>query len=179
MNETKTLFKSDRQTTAVERDALGLTIHVRGSGAIHLEFAKLSAAVRAEAMGYGMEVRLTRAAALEANEKTGRPATAQEKFAAIKRLADHYASGSDSWTMAQGPREGWMNSDNLALAEALSKGFEIDLELAKAKVKEMSPAEREALRVDEEVKPWLDEVYASRVAVAKVDTKGLLAKLKG
>jgi hypothetical protein len=178
-DETKSIFKSDRQVTAVVRDEAGLTIHVRGSGAVSLAFSSLSQAVKDAAMGYGLEVRLTRAAALEANEKTGKPATAEEKYTAIKKLANHYATGTESWTMASGPRDGWMNSDNLALAEALSAGFELDLEVAKEKVKAMSASEREALRVDDEVKPWLDEVYAKRVGAAKVDTKGLLAKLKG
>lgn len=178
-NSAEKLFKTERQVTAVVRDAAGLTIHVRGSGAITLAFASLSQSVRDAAMGYGMEVRLTRAAAMEANEKTGRPASPAEKYAAIKKLAEHYAAGSESWTMASGPRDGWMNSDNLALAEALAAGFELDLDLAKEKVKAMSPGEREALRIDDEVKPWLDEIYAKRVTAAKVDTKGLLAKLKG
>lgn len=172
------LFKSERQVTAVQRDEHGLTIHFRGMEPLTLKFSALSAAVKAEAMGYGMEVRLTRATALEASEKTGKPATVKEKRDAVKRLVDHYASGTESWTMAAGVREGWMNSDNLALAEALVLGFDLDLDTAKEKVKEMSPSQREALRVDEEVKPWLDEVYAKRVSEAKVDTKALLGSLK-
>lgn len=171
----------ENAVTAVTRDAQQITVHVRGKDGVTLQpivlrFADCSEQVRAEAMGYGLEVRLTRAAAIE-HAKAGRPATAEEKHERIRALAEHYASGTDSWTMAGGGGGG-LNADTTALIEALSLALECDRDLAEAQVREMTSAQRAALRLDEEIKPWLDQIYADRAKVSGVDTKGLLAKLK-
>jgi len=174
----KPVFR-ESAVTALVRDAVGISIWTRRTAQpIVLRFAQLSDAVRAEAMGYGMEVRITRAAALMRDTKSGKPALPSDKHAAMKRLADHYASGTDSWTMAGGGGGG-LSADTRALIEALAKAFDIEASVAEEQVREMDSAQRDALRVDEEVKPYLDEVYAQRAKSAGADIAGLKAKLKG
>src|SRR6185437_11230033 len=76
--------------TALVRDAVGISIWTRRTAQpIVLRFAQLSQAVKDEALGYGMEVRITRAAALMRDSKSGKPALPSDKHAAMKRLADH------------------------------------------------------------------------------------------
>lgn len=168
-----------RRVTTVTRTPESITIAVRGAqGApLTLMFGALSSAVKAEALGYGMEVRLTRATAIEHDTKTGRAASPQEKYDRVKKLIDHYASGTESWTMSGGGGGG-LSSDTRALIEALSRAFEIDLELAELHVREMSSSERDALRVDAEVKPYLDDIYAERAKAAGSDTRALIERLK-
>lgn len=177
--------------TAVVRDALGLTIWLRdvrknAAGAfetvrvlapVTLKFADCSEAVRAEAMGYGFEVALTRMAAIGKDTKTGKSATAEEKRDAIAGRADHFATGTESWTMAS-VGGGGLSADTRALIEALVAAFSLDPDVAETQVKEMGSAARDALRVDLEVKPYLDAVYAARAAKAGTDSAGLIERLK-
>jgi hypothetical protein len=169
----------ENATTSVTRDATAITVHVRGIlQPIVLRFAQLSQRVKDEAMGYGMEVRLTRAAALERDTKSGRSASAQEKHDAIARLAAHYASGTDAWAMAGGGGGG-LSADTRALIEALVRVFELDGADAEARVREMTGADRDALRVDPEIKPTLDAVYAERARVGgAASAKALIEGLR-
>lgn len=171
----------ENATTAVQRNAEAITIHVRGIPApIVLKFGQLSDSVKNEAMGYGMEVRLTRAAAMERDTKTGKPASAQDKYDAIKRLADHYATGTDAWAMASGGGGG-LSADTKALIEALVRALGMHSDAAEEAVREMTSAERDALRIDDEIKPHLDAIYAERAkagGTAGMITKNLLEKLR-
>lgn len=173
----------ENAVTACVRTAEQITIHVRaGEGEpplapIVVRFAQLSDAVRAEAMGYGLEVRLTRAAALERDSKSGRSATPQDKHAAIRALAEHYASGSESWNMAAGVRG--PSQEVRDLASALEAALGLGAETALEQVRAMSGAERDALRLDEEIKPHLESVLRARVGTQSGGAKALIAKLKG
>ncbi len=174
---------------AVERDANGITVWFRETDRqggetvtrrvldpITLRWAQMSDATRAEGFGYGMEVRLTRAAAIEKDSKTGKSASVEEKHAAVKRLADHYASGTDQWAMAS-LGGGGLSADTKVLIEALVRVLGLTPDTAEEQVRAMTSDERAALRLDPEIKPAIDQIY--REQSAKVDTKGLLAKLRG
>ena len=153
-------FRENAQT-AVVRDAHGIQIWVRGidKPAVNLKWSQLSQAVREEGMGYGMEVRLTRATAIE-HSKSGRPATAQERFDALKRLGDHYASGTDKWTMESAGIS--LSADTRVLIEALVRALGLSPEVAEEQCRAMSIAERDALRVDDDIKPYVDEILLER-----------------
>lgn len=178
----------ENAVTAVARDAAGITIVMRETrrvgdatetvrllDPIRLPYAVLSDAVRAEAMGYGLEVRLTRQAAMEI--VNGKKPTVQAKWEAIKELADHYASGTESWTMASaGPG---LSPDVRTLILAVQRVFGLSAETAETQVRAMSPAERAGLRLDPEVKPVLDAIYAEQAAAAGGDAGDLKARLRG
>lgn len=167
----------ENAVTSVQRDATGISIHVRGiPQGIRLNYADCSDAVLTEAKGYGLEVRLTRAAAIEV-AKAGRKPTAQEKYNAIKRLADHYASGTESWGMGN-LGGGGLSSDTRALIEAIVTAFDADLESTEEAVRNMTSGERDALRVDPEIKRELDKVYEARAAGGGGKAKELLEKLR-
>lgn len=176
MTTTQPKFR-ENATTAVVRDAKGITIYVRGVDTpIHLAFASLSEVVRAEAMGYGMEVRLTRAAALERDTKSGKSASPQDKHAAILRLAEHYASGTEAWAMSS---VGGLSDETKVLIEALSEAFGLSAEVAEEQVRGLSGAERTQLRVDAEIKPFIDGIYAKRAAAQGAGTaKSLIERLR-
>lgn len=62
--------------------------------------AKVHEANRERAVVHGFKQRLADGAAKgKFDEKTGRLITAAEKFAGIKRLAEHYLSGTDQWEL--------------------------------------------------------------------------------
>jgi hypothetical protein len=167
----------ENATTAVTRDAKGITIHIRGVDApIVLRFDQLSEAVKTEAMGYGMEVRLTRAAALERDTKSGKSATPQDKHAAILKLAEHYASGTEAWAMSGG---GGLSDETRVLIEALCTAFGLATDVAEEQVRALSGAERAQLRVDGEIKPHIDAIYARRASAQGSETaKSLIERLR-
>lgn len=169
-----------KAVVAVKRDADGVAITVNGTSKapIVLRFAQCSDAVRAEAMGYGMEVRLTRRAALDRNEKTGLAASPLDKYEAIRALAEHYATGTDAWAMAGGGGGGGLSADTRALIDALVRALGLTPDVAEEQVRGMTTAERDALRVDAEIKPHLDAVYAERAKAAGGTAKALLDKLR-
>ena len=180
--------------TAVERNEHGITVYLRETrekialngervtetvrvlDPITLQWAQCSDAVRAEALGYGMEVRLTRQAANRKDTKTGKPVSVDVKWADIKELADHYASGTESWTMAAGGGGG-LSADTRALILAVQRAYGIEADAAEEAVREMSSGQRDALRVDAEIKPILDTIYEER-AKAAGGVEDLKAKLK-
>lgn len=181
-------FRETAQT-AVVRDANGITVFLRETRKgpngetvtasilepIVLTYDKLSDAVRAEALGYGMEVRLTRQAALSI--VNGKRPSVQEKHAAIAELAAHYASGTESWTMASGGG-GSLSADTRALILAVQRALGLDADAAEDAVREMTTAQRDALRVDDEIKPHLDAIYAERAKAAQGSTDSLKEKLR-
>lgn len=177
MNETTQTPKfRENATTCVVRDAKGITIYVRDvAEPIKLAFASLSEAVKSEAMGYGMEVRLTRAAALERDTKSGKPASPQDKHAAIAKVAEHYASGTESWAMTSA---GGLSDETRVLIEALTTAFGLTAEVAEEQVRALSTAERAQLRVDEEIKPHIDAIYARRATAQGGTAKGLIDRLR-
>lgn len=95
-----------------------ITFNVLGVGSLTLDTTNLSNECRNRAMIHGMIQRISDAAAISRDTETGQPATAQEKFDAMKRLVDHYESGTAEWSRVAAAGEG--KSGGL-LARALVK----------------------------------------------------------
>lgn len=184
----------ENATLAVTRTAQAITLHFREVGMrtadgkkeyytarrlpdITLPFDRLSAAVQDEAMGYGIEVRLTRATALS-RDANGKPAPVQEKWDAVKRLVDFYASGTDAWEMPSQGGGGGLSADTRVLIEALVRALGLDAEVAEEQVRGMTTQERDALRIASEIKPHIDAIYAERARSAGADASSLLGRLK-
>lgn len=185
----------DGAVIAVVRDAMGIAIHMREIGRpddnghtatireldpIRLRYGQMSDATRAEAFGYGIEVRLTRAAALSKDTKTGKSATVVEKWESVKRLADHYASGTESWEMAS-LGGGGLTAETKVLIEALVRVLGLDADIAEEQVRAMTTAERDAIRASEEIAPTIAAIYAERATAAKAagaNGADLLGRLK-
>lgn len=76
-----------------------ITFIVAGVGEIPFALASASDTCRTEAMVHGFVQRFADGAAKARDTKTGKPALPAEKFAGIKRIVDHYATGTDQWAM--------------------------------------------------------------------------------
>lgn len=61
----------------------------------------VSAANRVRAELHGWKQRISDKAALSRDPKTGKSATPEQKFAAVKAIIDHYEAGGDAWEMAR------------------------------------------------------------------------------
>lgn len=78
-----------------------LSIHVFQSGTLVLDLNKVSQANLDRATFHGFKQRIPDAAAIARDETTGKSATPAEKYAAMKRLVEHYNSGAEGWTLNQ------------------------------------------------------------------------------
>lgn len=78
-----------------------LAITVAGEGTLNLSMKDVSPACATYAMLHGFKQRICDAAALSRDETTGASATPADKYAAMERLVQHYASGAESWSLAE------------------------------------------------------------------------------
>lgn len=92
-NETET-----KSVTTTKWDGDILTIEVRGGGTIMFDRTKCSKSVRDNAEREGFVKRLINRAAMSKDTATGKPATPETKFNAVKSLADFYETGTDDWS---------------------------------------------------------------------------------
>lgn len=77
----------------------GLKFTVPECGSFVVRLADLSQAVRDRATLHGIKQRISDKAAIPRNTDTGLSATPQQKFEAMRALAEHYGTGTDQWDM--------------------------------------------------------------------------------
>lgn len=87
----------------VEPDMAGrkLNIHVFQQGTLTLDLTQVAQANLDRATFHGFKQRIPDAAAIARDEGTGVSATPAEKFAAMKRLVEHYNSGAEGWALTE------------------------------------------------------------------------------
>ena len=165
--ETKTRVVS---TTFDVRTGL-MKFVVEGIGAVELDTNKVHASNREYAMFYGFKQRIADKAAQSRDEKTGLPASPRVKFAAMEAMVRHFESGSDQWTMraSRGPDEGMtVLGEAIMLWKPSSNRDEV-----LAKLVAMTKAQRDALMIEPQLRPFVDKVRAEQTR--DIDTEELLA----
>ena len=160
-------------STAVDGKLVQFT--VKDAGTLTLDMARLHADILSRAAVHGMVQRVSDAAAIARNTETGKSATPVEKFENMKRLVEHYNSGTAEWALRvagekRAPRAG-LELD--VLCEAYP---EMTREKLAKWLKSKSAVERSALMAE----PRLAPIYARLVeeATSAVDTDTLLIELE-
>lgn len=146
---------------------------VKGAGELTLDVAKVHAANRARAELHGFVQRISDAAAMARDSKTGASATPQEKFAAMQRLVEHYVSGSEEWSPARstdGVGRPKAENPSARLLRAALKLFNPakDEAVIAQFVKERNAAQITALLLSEQLK---EAVELAREQLAQEDVK--------
>jgi hypothetical protein len=137
--------------------------------AVHLD--RLSAANQRYAALHGIKQRVGDAGALGFDKELGRYATEDEKFTAMRRIADHLQSGAEDWEVrTAGEPKGGMLFTALTRAYPGKTADEL-----RAFIKARSKAEQAALLASAALKPHVDAIRAE--AGKGVDTDILLAGL--
>lgn len=146
---------------------------VKGAGELALDVAKVHVANRARAELHGFVQRISDAAAMARDSKTGASATPQEKFEAMKRLVEHYQSGSEEWSPARSvegvgrPRAENPQARLLKAALAIFNPQK-DQETIEKFVKGLGAAQITALVMSEQLK---ESVELAREQLAQEDRK--------
>lgn len=151
--------------------------------ALHLKFAngqelaitasQLSNHVMEYAIFHGLKQKLVDAAAISRNSETGRPATVEDKYQAVRTVYDRLLAGA--WNAT---REGAGTGGGLLL-QALCRmyaGRKTPDEL-KAFLADKSDAEKTALRKNPRVAEIIETIRAETGKAANIDTDGLLGEL--
>ena len=152
--------------------------------ALHLKFAngqelaitasQLSNHVTEYAIFHGLKQKLVDAAAISRNPETGRAATVEDKYQAVKTVFDRLLAGQ--WNA---PREGGGATGGLLL-QALCRMYagRKTAEELKAFLADKSDAEKTALRKNPRVAQIIEEIRAETGKAANIDTDELLNELE-
>lgn len=154
---------------------------VKGAGTIVLDMAKLSDKIARRAAIHGMIQRVSDAAAIPRDTKTGKSATPQEKFDAMAELVEHYISGTTEWNRkgaGRSPRE----LSGAGLLRAVLELWQPKKPVEKINefVKGLKQAQIAALLSSSELKEFVDkarEEELKKQQTEEVDAEELLSGL--
>lgn len=102
--------------------------------------------LRARAELHGWKQRISDKAALSRDPKTGKSATPEQKFAAVRAIIEHYESGADKWEMERVGGNGGGRSDSSYILQALANVQGVDAKTMAERV--AANAEKRELTVD-------------------------------
>lgn len=170
-------------TIAHKVDGAVITWTVKGAGTLTLALEKLSEANRLRATAHGMVQRISDAAAMARDAKSGASASPQEKFEAMSKLVEHYASGAEEWSPTRAAGVARVNPQAQLLIAALRIHSPAkDQETVEKFVKGLTTAQISALTLSEQLKEAMElarEELREKEAKASagVDAGALLAGL--
>lgn len=141
---------------------------------LELNANKLTPEIQRMALLHGLKQKLVDAAAISRNPETGRPASPEDKFQAVKAVYDRLLAGQ--WNAT---REGGGGNGGL-LFQALCRMYEgrKTPEEIRAFLDTKTDAEKAALRKNPRVASIIDEIRAEQGKTANVDVDELLGELE-
>ena len=161
-------------TISAAIDGQALTLSFANGETLTLRADWLTTDIQQQAMMHGLKQKLVDAAAISRNPETGRPASPDDKFQAVKTVYDRLLAGQ--WNAV---REGGGATGGLLL-QALCRmyaGRKTPEEL-KAFLVDKSDAEKTALRKNPRVAQIIEEIRAEQGKAASIDTDELLGELE-
>lgn len=149
-----------RENATIAASIVGETLVLEFSNgqALHLDASQLNSDIAAAATMHGLKQKLVDAAAISRNPDTGRSATVQDKFDAVKAVYDRLLAGS--WNAI---REGGGNAGGL-LFRALCRMYEgrKTSEQIREYLDAKTDAEKAALRKNPKVAAIIDTLRAEK-----------------
>lgn len=152
-----------------------LTLNFAHGEEIIIDANALTPEIRNMAMMHGLKQKLVDAAALSRNTDTGKPASVEDKYNAVKRVADRLKSPDGSWSEVRGGGEEKLTGSNI-LVRALMKMTGRDENHVKEYLSFKTKEERAALKKNPKVLATIAELTAATV-VGDVNTNELLGEL--
>ncbi len=173
-------------TTVHDATAGTITYTVMGHQPMVLNLSAIAQANRDRAMIHGFGQRVPDAAAVPTNVEPGTPAEKRarmcaEKDARMRRLVDHYNSGSADWSLKSAGGGTKQPDAGLIIMAMIRAGLATDVDDANAKVARIS--EKRSIDRAASLRVWggSDKVLAAIAAIqaerSKVDSDGLLDEI--
>ena len=151
-----------------------LMLHFANGKVLKLSANELSPEIRRMALLHGLKQKLVDAAAISRNPETGRPASIEDKYQAVKTVYDRLLAGQ--WNAI---REGGSGNGGL-LFQALCRMYagRKTPEEIRAFLDTKTDAERAALRKNPRVAAVIAEIRAEQGETMGIDTDELLDELE-
>lgn len=149
-----------------------LTLKFSNGAEIFVDPAALSESIKEAAMIHGFKQKLCDAAAMSRDPETGKPATVEQKFAAVKEVYDRLFSGEWNATREGGQSGGLLYRAMCKLYEG-RKTPEYIKEWLDAK----TDAEKKGLRENKKVAKIIESLRPVDKKAAAIDSDALLADL--
>jgi hypothetical protein len=162
---------------AITADIFGdtLTLTFSDGRVLSLDTTTLSDDIKQAAMMHGLKQKLVDGAAIARNPETGRSATLEDKFQAVKEIYDRITDATaPSWNKGRGGEGDGGNTLLLrALCKMSGKSPAVMASLLETKTKE----EKKALRANPKVAAIIAELQAEKLAQQGIDGEALLDEL--
>ena len=160
-------------TISTDKDMLTLAF---GNGQyLTLHVSQLGVDVAAQALMHGLKQKLVDAAAISRNTETGRAASIDDKFAAVKEVYERLLSGA--WNKV---REGGAGASGGLLFRALVRMYagKKDADAIREYLDGKTDAEKAALRKNSKVAAMIEQIRAESAKDNGLDSDELLADLE-
>ena len=169
MNDTK---RNATISATIDGDTLALTF--ANGETLTMRGDALNSDVQQYAMMHGLKQKLVDAAAISRNPETGRPATVEDKYQAVRTVYDRLLSGQ--WNST---REGGGTTGGLLL-QALVRMYQgrKTVEELKTFLTDKTDAEKTALRKNPRVAGIIEDIRAEQGKAVSIDTDELLSELE-
>jgi hypothetical protein len=163
---------------AIAADIYGniLTLTFSDGRSLTLDAAALADNIRQDALMHGLKQKLVDGAAIARNPETGRSATLEDKFQAVKEIFDRITDPADpAWNKGRSTGDG--DGGNSLLLRALCKMSGKSPAVMAAALETKTKAEKAALRTNPKVAAIIAELQAERLAQQGLDGAALLDEL--
>jgi len=158
-------------TTSVNDAMTEIKFNVKDTGSVTVRLAKLTDMVRTQATLHGIKQKICDAAAMSRDPVTFKPASAVDKLAAMREIAERLENGGQ-WNGSGGGGAG----DTVMLVNCLRELYpQTDDNVIVAKVTALTAMQRKAYLLDSKIAPIAARLSAERVK--GVDTAGLFSEL--
>lgn len=171
-NATKAVPTINAEVIRQGEAAYGLTLTFSNGKALSIRRDQLSAMLEAEAMIHGLKQKLVDAAAISRNPETGRSATVDDKYEAVKEVYDRLLSGSWNATR-EGSSAGSLLFKALCRMQPTKEAAVLREWLAKR-----TDEEKNALRKNPAVAKVIAEIQAESIKDSGIDSDALLSQLE-
>lgn len=151
---------------------MSLTLAFSNGDAMTVRMSDLAPAIAAMCMMHGLKQKLVDAAAISRNPDTGRSATVDDKYNAVKGVLDRLLAGQ--WNKSRG--EGSGTSGGLLFRALCQMYADKTPEAIKAFLDKKTPAEKAALRATPKIAAIIDTLRADKAD--DIDADELLAGLE-
>jgi hypothetical protein len=161
-------------------DATGVVFSVADVGELSLLFGELSEAVKQRAMAHGLIQRVCDAAALSRNPDTGKSATPQDKYNAMRDIVAHYRTGTVEWALRRAGGTGETRETGITL-RALALVQNVDIATMRERVDRLAEKQgvttRAILAKISQQPAVATKIAELRAQTVSVDADGMLAEL--
>lgn len=155
----------------------GLALQFANGKELAITSAMLSPEIMEHAIWHGIKQKLVDAAAISRNTETGRPATIEDKYQAVKTVFDRITSADGTWNAV---REGGAGAAGGLLLRALCKMYEgkKTKEQLVEYLETKTPEQKTALRKNPKVAAIIEELREASAKESGVDSEELLSELE-